>query len=317
VKPVGTPQFPGAFPVEAARPHRPLGSQEGTVTSSTLAKLNFISGSDNRVAEWLNPNTGLKGSLIGANPGLHAGLLEPLLDQDLHTPAPNPSQQLQLSTVTESAQIISDLQETKLPAPAGTTVFTQILKKQERKLKRRYSSRSNSRPIETILEEDEPVEEPIEIEQESDMPPLDENLLKLMLKGLLNNALGPIKSEIEQLKLKGLSSGERSMKERAVKRKRALERLKTIADKEIRLIDDKSWSEPLLNPPPEVRIEMPARTDARPWFDPSVLPKYNHYETNLDAWLASLKSDVRLYGEELVCVAIPRYCFRDGSMVRQ
>jgi len=76
-------------------------------------------------------------------------------------------------------------------------------------------------------------------------------------------------------------------------------------------------TEPLLNPAPELRIEMPTRNDAKPRFDPSVLPKYNHYETNLDAWLASLESDVRLYGEELVCVAIPRYCFKDGSMVRQ
>ena len=92
VKPVGTPWFPGAFPVEAARPHRPLGDRGGTVTSTTLAKLNLISGSDDRVAEWLNPNTGLEGTLIGANPGQHAGLLEPPYDQYLHTPGPNPSQ---------------------------------------------------------------------------------------------------------------------------------------------------------------------------------------------------------------------------------
>ena len=326
MKPVGTLQFPGAFPVEAARPHRPLErphrppeDRGGTVTSTTLAKLNLISGSDDRVAEWLNPNTGLESTLIGANLGLHARLLEPPYDQYLYTLAPNPSQQLQLSTVTESAQIISDFQETELPAPAGTMVFTQILKKQGRKLRRRHTSRSNSRPIEMILEEDEPVEDTVE--QESDMPPLDENSLKLMLEGLLDsvltNVLGLIKSEIEQLKLRGVASGERSTEERVIERKRTLERLKSMADEEIRLIDDKSWSEPLLNPVPEVKIEMPTRNDPKPWFDSSILPRYNHYKTNLDAWLASLESDVRLYSEELVCMTIPRYCFRDGSMVRQ
>jgi len=90
-----------------------------------------------------------------------------------------------------------------------------------------------------------------------------------------------------------------------------------MADEEIRLIDDKSWSEPLLNPALEIKIEMPVRNDTRPRLDASVLPKYIHYETNLDPRLASLESDVRLYGEELVCVAIPRYCFEDGNMVRQ
>ena len=279
VKPAGTPRFPGAFPVEAARPHRPPENRRGTVMSTTLAKLNLIAGSDDRVAEWLNPNTGLEGTLIGANPGSHSGLphdqglLGPPHDQDPHTPAPNPSQPLQLSTVTESAQIISDLQETELPAPAGTTVFTQILKEQGRKLRRRHSSRSNFRPIETILEEDEPVEATIAIEQESDMPPLDENSLKVMLEGLLANALGPIKSDIEQLKLRGVASGERSNEERAIERKRALERLKTMADEEIRLIDDRSWSEPVTNPDPSARpyLRYPASTDM-PCPTPCTLP---------------------------------------------
>jgi len=58
------------------------------------------------------------------------------------------------------------------------------------------------------------------------MPLLDENSLRLMLESLLNNALRPIKADLEQLKLNKLDSGEKSIEEKAIERRRTLERLK-------------------------------------------------------------------------------------------
>jgi len=52
----------------------------------------------------------------------------------------------------------------------------------------------------------------------------------------------------------------------------------------------------------------------KPRFDPNVLPKYVHYKTNLQEWLSELQMKINLFGGELVCAAIPRYCFTEHSV---
>jgi len=106
--------------------------------------------------------------------------------------------------------------------------------------------------------------------------------------------------------------------DRAAARAKELEVIIKHANDELQLIKDHRWREPLVLPTPAPQIVMhndPNRP-LRPRFDPNVLPKYTHYKTNLQEWFTELQTEVNLFGEDLVCAAIPRYCFAENSVVR-
>ncbi|MDB5851808.1 MAG: hypothetical protein JWP29_5560 [Rhodoferax sp.] len=103
---------------------------------------------------------------------------------------------------------------------------------------------------------------------------------------------------------------------RAAARELELDVLIRHAQDEKRLIKDKGWREPIVLPPVNAVNTNDVTRPLRPRFDPSVLPKYVHYQTNLQSWFADIQVEVNLFGEELVWAAIPRYCFTEGSVVK-
>jgi len=103
--------------------------------------------------------------------------------------------------------------------------------------------------------------------------------------------------------------------DRAAARTKELDLIIQHANDEKKLIIDKGWRGPLVLAPPVV-IHNDTKRPARPRFDPNVLPRYVHYKTNLQEWFQDIQAEVDLFGEELVCAAIPRYCFTEHSVTR-
>ena len=68
--------------------------------------------------------------------------------------------------------------------------------------------------------------------------------------------------------------------DRATARTKELDLIIQHANDEKKLITDRSWSSPLVLAPPVV-VPNDIQRLARPRFDPTVLPKYVHYKTNL------------------------------------
>jgi len=81
---------------------------------------------------------------------------------------------------------------------------------------------------------------------------------------------------------------------------------------------EEELEEPLVLPtlPPQMAMHNDPNRPMRSRFDPNILPKYIHYKTNLQEWFTELQMEINLFGEELVCAAIPRYCFTEHSVTR-
>lgn len=167
--------------------------------------------------------------------------------------------------------------------------------------------------IRTTTTDNSPWSSTIDIE---DMSPED-------LKRLIESALEPLVTKNTQMEATLINLTEKTTaitEEQMSARKSELQAKAANIERELKAIEDKTWTAPFTLPETMLsaltvrrRSRSPSRRHAK--FDGYSLPKFVKGD-DLEQWIAEMQLEIGTHGEEFVCPQIWKYCFPQDTVVR-